>query len=335
MTSLTGGQIVDPRTGDRIAWRPAGPIADEWLFYHLHRTVGWTCLGVIGNRAHLLAQPPEDHTPFSRSCVDGRCPLRGWVYAIDGRVPDQRKFEPWLLGRLRAGFYQHIKYINVNNRHWSRTSVRAGRTFATSAYSRDDHLHLSVRPGYEYARSTILADWGYYRAHGRNIVRPAPVPRPRSNPAASPAHAAARRLPVTRRGATGRVVRIAQGMLAANGQRLFVDGRFGAMTEAAVRAFQRVERVPVDGIVGPTTWGRLMPTRPATVVRGMVADDVAVMAGLLTAWGYPVPIDRTADEQMITALKRYQVARRVPDSVVNGRGDGIGGAKTWLSLLTL
>ena len=33
-----------------------------------------------------------------------------------------------------------------------------------------------------------------------------------------------------------------------------VDGRFGAMTEAAVRTLQQDFNLTVDGIVGPQTW---------------------------------------------------------------------------------
>ena len=36
-----------------------------------------------------------------------------------------------------------------------------------------------------------------------------------------------------------------------------VDGVFGPKTEAAVKAFQKKEKISVDGIVGPVTWRRL------------------------------------------------------------------------------
>ena len=39
-----------------------------------------------------------------------------------------------------------------------------------------------------------------------------------------------------------------------------LDGRFGPMTAAAVRRFQRTSRLAVDGIVGPATFGRLDPS---------------------------------------------------------------------------
>ncbi len=38
-----------------------------------------------------------------------------------------------------------------------------------------------------------------------------------------------------------------------------IDGDFGGGTESAVRAFQRAQRLTVDGIVGPKTWDRLFP----------------------------------------------------------------------------
>ncbi|MGK3937373.1 peptidoglycan-binding protein [Streptomyces caeruleatus] len=40
---------------------------------------------------------------------------------------------------------------------------------------------------------------------------------------------------------------------------LVVDGRFGPVTDGRVREFQQRVDIAVDGIVGPQTWGRLMP----------------------------------------------------------------------------
>ena len=36
-----------------------------------------------------------------------------------------------------------------------------------------------------------------------------------------------------------------------------IDGHFGPQTEGAVKAFQKVSGLEVDGIVGPNTWERL------------------------------------------------------------------------------
>lgn len=36
-----------------------------------------------------------------------------------------------------------------------------------------------------------------------------------------------------------------------------LDGIFGSNTSKAVKAFQKSEKIAVDGVVGSTTWGRL------------------------------------------------------------------------------
>jgi peptidoglycan hydrolase-like protein with peptidoglycan-binding domain len=36
-----------------------------------------------------------------------------------------------------------------------------------------------------------------------------------------------------------------------------VDGKFGALTEAEVRRFQRLHKIVPDGIIGPKTWQAL------------------------------------------------------------------------------
>jgi peptidoglycan hydrolase-like protein with peptidoglycan-binding domain len=61
--------------------------------------------------------------------------------------------------------------------------------------------------------------------------------------------------PVLRNGSTGLPVRRLQSRMSAVGFNTGgVDGRFGAMTEAAVRKLQQDFNLTVDGIVGPQTW---------------------------------------------------------------------------------
>ena len=66
--------------------------------------------------------------------------------------------------------------------------------------------------------------------------------------------------PTIRRGSTGQYVKECQEDLIRIGYDLGsygADGKFGAKTEAAVRAFQAVHGLSVDGVVGPATWAAL------------------------------------------------------------------------------
>jgi hypothetical protein len=63
--------------------------------------------------------------------------------------------------------------------------------------------------------------------------------------------------PQISKGATGETVKILQTALNKHNYKLTVDGSFGPATDAAVRSFQKVQGLAVDGCVGPKTWGKL------------------------------------------------------------------------------
>jgi hypothetical protein len=63
--------------------------------------------------------------------------------------------------------------------------------------------------------------------------------------------------PTLRRGDSGEAVVYLQRLLRDAGDTIPVDGKFGQKTEASVRAFQQVEGLTVDGVVGSKTWDAL------------------------------------------------------------------------------
>lgn len=63
--------------------------------------------------------------------------------------------------------------------------------------------------------------------------------------------------PTLRRGAKGETVELLQELLNVHGIQVKIDGDFGILTEQAVKEFQKLNSLRIDGIVGPWTWEKL------------------------------------------------------------------------------
>jgi hypothetical protein len=147
---------------------------------------------------------------------------RGMVHAIDVTTGDATGLDPHvptLLAWLLASPY--VNYVIHNQRIW-----QAVDRFAPRHYVGDnphtDHIHVSIN--YTNVAETGPAPWGGF-AWDTNFGK----------------------------GATGIDVRELQAYLNGHWAALVVDGVFGPVTDAAVRAFQTRAGIAVDGIVGPIT----------------------------------------------------------------------------------
>jgi len=76
--------------------------------------------------------------------------------------------------------------------------------------------------------------------------------------------------PLVQQGSHDHPVQTLQYLLRARGHPVTVDGIFGPVTDAAVRAFQQAGQLSVDGVVGPLTWGALI----VQVSQGSTGDAV-------------------------------------------------------------
>jgi zinc D-Ala-D-Ala carboxypeptidase len=151
------------------------------------------------------------------------------------------------------------------------------------------------------------------------LLGPAGVIGAEASAAARPAAAAAN-WPVVKAGQSGERVRVIQGLLNARGFRVSVDGSFGKSTTAAVKSFQRANRLTVDGHVGSATWQKLV----VTIRRGSRGAAVSALQHQLRfQYRYKsVSVDGSFGAATQTAVKSFQTNRRLT-------ADGVVGVGTW------
>jgi peptidoglycan hydrolase-like protein with peptidoglycan-binding domain len=140
--------------------------------------------------------------------------------------------------------------------------------------------------------------------------------------------------PLVRQGDQNHPVKTLQYLLRARGHSVAVDGIFGPLTEAAVRAFQQQKGLAVDGIVGPNTWSALI----ITVKRGSQGDAVRGVQeefqfrNLSGDPGTGLQVDGIFGPKTDAAVRGFQQAlhQDIPSVTV----DGIVGPVTWRALVS-
>lgn len=137
---------------------------------------------------------------------------------------------------------------------------------------------------------------------------------------------------VLREGDRGEEVRDAQRRLAARGWALAADGVFGPETAEAVRAFQRLQGLDPDGVLGPVTrqslWSTGSPPWPGRLLRqGLEGEDVRQAQSRLAERGWGLGVDGSFGPTTDAIVRSYQNEKTL---VV----DGEVGELTWQSLWT-
>jgi peptidoglycan hydrolase-like protein with peptidoglycan-binding domain len=124
-------------------------------------------------------------------------------------------------------------------------------------------------------------------------------------------------------------VRTLQDLLRARGHSVAVDGIFGPLTEAAVKAFQQSNGLAADGIVGPLTWPKLI----VQVQKGSTGDAVRGVQEVMRfhdqsgGEGEPILVDGIFGPQTDHWVRGFQNA-------VDIDVDGIVGPITWRALVS-
>jgi hypothetical protein len=235
-------------------------------------------LGDVGDTSHLSGGS-GDHTPWSSDKINGVAMKRGWIYAQDlgnSAAFDLRRFSAWLLTSCAAGKYREVKYVicrvpGSGLFHGAPVYGLYDRRYSwrrQTSSGHDHHIHISYMPGFENARSTIVAD--YHAAITRTVPKAAPYPiraetffkgQRIGSPVPNARALTADRCPRLTFGAgdkaMGGWVTYAENKLGVS-----PNGYFGMEMVAATQALQRRKGYPVTGSIGPAEWNSLGQPNP-------------------------------------------------------------------------
>lgn len=123
---------------------------------------GWGVfdVGTLGDEAHLTAETPEDHTPFSVTGYPQHSEYP-YIHALDAMHHPERGLDvgplvDYWLSEARAGRTPWVKYINWEGLQWDVRRSWVPRTVG----GHFDHAHLSIR-----------SDWTHQSIGGWTVVK--------------------------------------------------------------------------------------------------------------------------------------------------------------------
>lgn len=244
-----------------------------------------------------------------------------WALAGDFamNLPWSRKWLAWLVSEVKAGRFPEIVEIigSLDGKkalYWARWEGWNAR-----AYTGGGHVAWAHISG-DRAKGALDSNW----LLGWPVTVPttpaAPMPEWRE-----PLWVA---LGTLRRGDNAWAVRKVQATVKVHtGLALSEDGDFGPKTENAVRKFQALRGLPVDGMVNADDWRALAAGAP-TVRRGSSGVPVGDIQALLNLWGAGLREDKDFGGATQRALTAFQQRFRVA-----GGADGVAGPATWTYLL--
>ena len=194
----------------------------------------------IGDKAHQGSW--SDHNP--NVCCDVVC-------AVD-ILPDAGLNLAKFVKHIIANPHPNLRYVIFDELIYQRSNGFKAKAY-NGVNKHKRHAHVSVGDGPD-GRSTSnydnTATWDIDDL-GKKPSKPPTPSKPSTGKLGD-------KMPTIQRGNKGSRVRMLQGLLLAWGHSLKIDGIFGPNTEKAVRSFQGKYAKPVDGIVGPITWNKLL-----------------------------------------------------------------------------
>lgn len=266
------------------SWKAAGLPKAEIVSRAASACLGWPYvwggsgqLCTVANRKEYMARGSIPAADAAK--IRDRCPvLKGSRGSCNGcsyypgektRFFDCRGFTRWLLGQAGIsleGAGATSQWNKASN--WTeKGDIRSMPDTVCCVFMQEgsvmEHTGMHVGGGVVIHCSgevkkgkTTDRGWTHYAVPKglSGAVPPAPGPEPSPSPTPSPSR------PTLRRGSKGDAVSLCQSLLLSLGYDLGAygaDGKFGAKTEKAVKAFQRDRGLAADGIVGPKTWAAL------------------------------------------------------------------------------